>query len=160
MSERGCQQEECALNQDLAVFIVPFALVIACGLLALGGLYFINIRFISSSRLAIASLVAGSLVLAVLEIILYGSSTGFLKAQQLQTSTCELEGESAHPEARLGADPMIIHKTIVACMKSAGYEWDGNHRHCKDAPVATNPFCYIPADPFDRAITSIQMNFE
>ncbi len=148
------------MNQDLAVFIVPFALVIACGLLAFGGLYFINIRFISSARIAVAALVAGGLVLGVLEIILYGSSTGFLKAQQLQTSACELEGESAHPDARRGADPAIIHKTIVSCMKDAGYAWETSHRHCKDAPVATNPFCYIPVDAFDRAITGIQMNFE
>jgi len=148
------------LNQDLAVFIVPFALVIGCGLLAAGGLYFINIRFIASLRVAVAAIIAGGLVLGVLEIILYGSSVGFLKAQQLQTSACELEGESAHPEARRGSDPEIIKKTIIACMSEAGYDWDGEHRHCKDAPVATNPFCYVPAAGFDRTITKFQMNFE
>ncbi len=105
-----------------------------------GILYFINIRFIRSAPVAIAALIAGSAVLGGLEIILYGSSTGFLKAQQLQTSACELDGESAHPEARRGADPTVIHKMTVSCMKHAGYEWHDSHRHCKDAPVATNPF--------------------
>jgi len=150
----------CALNQDLAVFFVPFGLMISCSLLAGGALFFMNIKFIPNARLAIAALVAGGLVLIVLEIILYGSATGYFKAQQLQTSACELEGESAHPEARQGADPKIIHETILACMKTAGYEWQGDHRHCKDAPVATNPFCYLPLEAFDRSITGFQMNFE
>jgi hypothetical protein len=65
------------LNQDLAVFIVPFALVIGGGLLALGGLYFINIRYVSSAPRAIAALVAGAVVIGVLEIILYGSAVSF-----------------------------------------------------------------------------------
>jgi len=148
------------LNQDLAVFFVPFGLLISCALLAGGGLYFINIRFLGSARVAVASIATGALVLILLEIILYGSSTGYFKAQQLATSECELEGESAHPEARQGVNDRIIRETIVACMKEAGYEWRGDHRHCIDAPVATNPFCYLPTDVFDRAITGFQMNFE
>lgn len=148
------------MNQDLAVFIVPFALAISCTLTAAGGLYFIDIRFIKDFRYAVAALAGGAIILGVLEIILYGSSVGFLKEQQLKTSFCELEAESAHPEARLGADPVALHKAITACMSEAGYEWDGGHRHCKDAPVATNAFCYVPKDGFDRVITGIQMNFE
>ncbi len=148
------------MNQDLAVFIVPFALILGCGLLTAGGLYFINIRFLKDARYAIASLAAGAIVLAVLEIVLYGSSVGFLKEQQLKTSLCELDAESAHPEARLGANPAVLHRAITGCMQEAGYEWDGGHRHCKDAPVATNAFCYIPTAAFDRAITGFQMNFE
>jgi hypothetical protein len=148
------------MNQDLAVFIVPFALIIGCGLLAAGGLYFMNIRFLENARYAMASLAAGALILGVLEIILYGSSVGFLKEQQLKTSLCELDAESAHPEARQGADPAILHGAITGCMKEAGYEWDGGHRHCKEAPVATNAFCYMPLASFDRTITGFQMNFE
>lgn len=148
------------MNQDLAVFIVPFALILGCGLLTAGGLYFIDIRFLKDARYAVASLAAGAVVLAVLEIVLYGSSVGFLKEQQLKTSLCELDSESAHPEARQGADPAALHKAITGCMADAGYEWDASHRHCKDAPVATNPFCYAPTAPFDRAITLMQMSFE
>ncbi len=148
------------MNQDLAVFIAPFALVLGCGLLALGGLYFFNICYVASVKQAAAALVAGAIILVVLEIILYGSAVSFFKEQQVRTSACELEGESAHPEARRGADPTIIHNAITACMKEAGYVWDGNHRHCKDAPVATNPFCYLPTSSFDRTITNIQMSFE
>jgi hypothetical protein len=148
------------MNQDLAVFIVPFALVISCALLAGGGLYFINIRFLKSAGVAVASLAAGVAILGVLEIILAGSSVAFFKAQQVQTSACELDGESAHPESRLGKDEKTIHEAILACMKEAGYEWNPSHRHCREAQVATNPFCYLPTGSFDRAITTIQMQFE
>jgi len=107
-----------------------------------------------------AALVAGAVIIGVLEIILYGSAVSFFKAQQVQTSACELAGESAHPEARRGADPTVIHKAITTCMIEAGYEWDGKHRHCGDAPIATNPFCYLPTDSMDRTITNIQLSFE
>lgn len=148
------------MNQDLVVLLVPFALIIGCGLLAAGGLFFINVRFLKDARYAIASLVGGAFILGVLEIILYGSSVGFLKEQQLKTSLCELDAEGAHPEARQGADPNVLYKAITSCMREAGYEWDGTHRHCKDAPVPTNAFCYIPAASFDRVIIGFQMNFE
>ncbi|PWB81820.1 MAG: hypothetical protein C3F11_14060 [Methylocystaceae bacterium] len=148
------------MNQDLAVFIVPFAVVIGGGLVAVGGLYFINIRFVNNAGLAVASLVGGAAILGVLEIILAGSATAFFKAQQVQTSLCELQGESAHPEARRSADRDIIHKAIVACMNDTGYEWFAEHHQCKSATVATNPYCYLPASGFDRAVTAFQLRFE
>jgi hypothetical protein len=148
------------MNQDLSVFITPFALIIGCALIAAGGLYFIDIRFLTSRVQAIAALVAGAVVLGVLEIVLAGASVSFLKAQQVQTSACELEGETAHPEARLGADTNIIDEHIRACMRNAGYEWSPEHRNCKDAPVATNPYCYLPVGGFDRTITAFQLKFE
>lgn len=148
------------MNQDLSVFVTPFALVVGCALIAAGGLYFIEIQFLKSRLQAIAALVAGFLVIGALEIVLAGSSVSFFKAQQVQTSACELEGESAHPEARLGADADVIHKHILACMKLAGYEWSPGHRNCNDAPLATNPYCYLPLDSFDRSITAFQLKFE
>ncbi|PWB82691.1 MAG: hypothetical protein C3F11_10610 [Methylocystaceae bacterium] len=148
------------MNQDVAVFLVPFLLVIGCALLAGGGLYAIDIRFLRSRTQAIASAVAGLVILGVLEILLAGSSVYFFKAQQNQTSICELEGESAHPEARLGGDASIIQKHILGCMKEAGYEWIGEHRQCKDASLPTNPYCYLPTQSFDRAITAFQLRFE
>lgn len=148
------------MNQDLSVFITPVALVIGCALLAAGGLYFIDIKFAKTRTQAIAALVTGGVIIGVLEIILAGSSVSFFKAQQVQTSACELEGESAHPEARLGGDARIIHKHILACMREAGYEWAPEHRNCKDAPVATNPYCYLPLGSFDRTVTAFQLRFE
>jgi hypothetical protein len=148
------------MNQDLAVFIVPFALVIGCGLIAAGGLYFINMRYVKNAAYAIACIAGGVAILGVLEIILAGSSVAFFKAQQVQTSACELDAESAHPESRLGKDQGTIHEALLACMKDAGYEWNDEHRHCKEAKVATNPFCYLPTSGFERSVTAIQLNFE
>lgn len=148
------------MNQDLSVFITPVALVIGCALIAAGGLYFIDIHFVRTRIQAIAALATGGLIIGVLEIILAGSSVSFFKAQQVQTSACELEGESAHPEARQGADAEIIRKHIIACMREAGYEWLPEHRNCKEAAVATNPYCYLPLGSFDRTITAFQLRFE
>jgi hypothetical protein len=148
------------MNQDLSVFITPFALVVGCALIAAGGLYFIEIQFLRSRLQAIAALVAGFAIIGALEVVLAGSSVSFFKAQQVQTSACELDGESAHPEARLGVDASVIHKHILACMQEAGYEWSPSHRNCKDAPLATNPYCYLPAGGFDRAVTALQLRFE
>jgi hypothetical protein len=148
------------MNQDIGVFLVPLLLVLGCVLLTGGGLYFFDIRFLSSARKAAAALAGGALILGLLEILLYGGATAFFNAQQLQTSACELEGESAHPEARLGAGAAVLHQAITSCMSDSGYQWLGEHRHCKDAPVATNAFCYLPKDSFDRTITSFQMSFQ
>ena len=148
------------MNQEMAVFLVPLLLVLGAGLFTLGALYFFDIRFLKDARQAFGSLAAGVVIFGILEILLYGSATAFFNAQQLQTSACELEGESAHPEARLGVNSAVIHQAITACMKAAGYEWTEAHSHCKDAPLATNPFCYLPADSFDRTITSLQMNLQ
>jgi len=148
------------MNQDLAVFITPAALVIGCALIAAGGLFFIDIRFLRTRAHAIASLVAGSVILGVLEIVLAASSVSFFKEQQVRTSECELEGETAHPEARLGVASDVIQKDIIACMQAQGYEWNDHHRGCKEAAVATNPYCYLPTDLFNRTVTSIQLRFE
>jgi hypothetical protein len=148
------------MNQDLAVFLTPAGLIIGCTLIALAGLYAIDIRFLKSGTQAIFSLVAGLAIIGALEIILAGSSVSFFKAQQVQTSACELEGESSYPDARRGVDDDTIQTAIRACMQNAGYEWTTGHRGCKDAPLATNPFCYLPTDLFDRTITSIQLRFE
>jgi hypothetical protein len=148
------------VNQDLAVFLTPVALGLGCALIAAAGLYLIDIRFLKSRTQAIAAFVTGSVIIGVLEIILAGSSVSFFKAQQVQTSACELEGETAHPEARRGAQADVIQKHIVACMNGAGYEWVAQHRGCKEAAVATNPYCYLPTDWFDRTVTATQLNFE
>jgi hypothetical protein len=148
------------MNQDLSVFITPAALVIGCALIAGGGLYFIDIKFFTTRFKALTALAAGCLIIGLLEIVLAGSSVSFFKAQQVQTSACELEGESAHPEERNSSSNPNIHKHIVACMKDSGYEWTTDHQHCKEATVATNPFCYLPLQAFDRTITRFQLQFE
>lgn len=129
-------------------------------LTAIGGLYFIDVKFCKDRTQAIAALIGGLLMVGGAEIALVGSSASFFKAQQIQTSACELQGETAHPEDRRNDSDKVIYRHIVGCMKVAGYAWTTEHRHCKEAPVATNSLCYLPNDAFDRAVTSAQVMFE
>jgi hypothetical protein len=45
-------------------------------------------------------------------------------------------------------------------MAQSGYAWTNDHEHCKEAPLATNPLCYLPTGLFDRAVTKVQVAFE
>jgi len=91
---------------------------------------------------------------------LIGSSSSFYKAQQIQTSACGLDGESAYPQNRRLDPDRLIRKYITGCMAQAGYDWTTDHEHCREAPLATNPLCYLPTGLFDRAVTKIQVAFE
>ena len=79
-----------------------------------------------------------------------------VKAQQIQTSACELEGETAHPSDRRDDSGKVIFKHIVGCMKTAGYMWTNEHKHCQDAPVATNPLCYFPTEPLHARLRPLR----
>ena len=94
------------------------------------------------------------------EVAVTGSSASFYKEQQLQTSACELEGETAHPAQRQRDAGKVIFTHIVGCMKSAGYDWTTAHQHCQEAPVASNPLCYMPRGVLARAVTTAQVQFE
>jgi outer membrane murein-binding lipoprotein Lpp len=142
--------------QDLALFAVPFALVVGGALVAGGVLYFVDVRFVSSAGQAIAALIVGAAILGVLEIILAGGGISFFKAQQVQALACELEAGTV----RGGDDAPRVEELIVACMKEAGYGWLDEHRNCRGAPVAANPYCYLPNDVFGRTITAFQLRFE
>jgi hypothetical protein len=134
---------------------------VACMLTAFGGLYFMGAKLVFSNRLQASLAIIGGLILgAGGEAMLAGSSTSFFKAQQIQTSACELEGESAHPDARRRDAAHVIKDHIVSCMKNAGYHWTDEHRHCQEAPVAMNPLCYLPDEPLSRAVTVAQVVFE
>jgi hypothetical protein len=125
-----------------------------------GGLYFINIKFCKDGVQAAVSLLGGLLLVAGGEVAVTGSSAAFYKSQQAQTSVCELEGETAHPADRRHDTNRTLFNHIVGCMKAAGYDWTDTHEHCQEAPVATNPLCYLPQDGLARAITQVQVSFE
>ncbi|MFY9658362.1 MAG: hypothetical protein WAK01_17565 [Methylocystis sp.] len=134
---------------------------VACLLTAFGGLYFLGARLVFSNGLqASLAIVIGLLLGAGGEAMLAGSSSSFYKAQQIQTSACELEGETAHPQERRGDTAHVIKDHIVGCMKAAGYHWTVEHRHCQEAPVSMNPLCYLPDEPLSRVVTLAQVMFE
>ncbi len=134
---------------------------VACLLTAFGGLYFMGAKLVFSNSLqAGLAILAGLLLGAGGEAMLAGSSASFYKAQRIQTSACELEGESAHPNERRRDTGHVIKDHIVGCMKAAGYHFDRRRRHCQEAPVSINPLCYLPDEPFSRVVTLAQVVFE
>lgn len=115
----------------------------------------------SRSRLAQELIFAAAAVMFVAGIGVHftgSSNTAFLKGQLAQTSLCELESESTNPAAR-GKFPDVIGAQIIACMKKSGFNHVTDPALCREAPVATNGFCYEPAAWVDRAITRFQLAF-
>ncbi len=90
---------------------------IGSALTAAGGLYFINIKFCKDPVQAIAMLLGGLMMVAGGEIAVTGSSTSFFKAQQVQTSACELEGETAHPTDRRDDSGKVIWDCPKFCVR-------------------------------------------
>jgi hypothetical protein len=138
----------------LVLIFVGVALA-AAGLLSL-----LDVQFKVSKVTAVAAFVGGMTMVVGAEAGLIGSSSSFFKAQQIQTSACELNGESAFPESRRLDPEHLIRTYILGCMAHAGYAWTTDHEHCKEAPLATNPLCYLPTGAFDRAVTRVQVAFE
>ena len=118
-----------------------------------GVLSLLDIQFRVSKATAVTAFIGGLSMVTGAEAVLIGSSASFFKAQQIQTSACELEGESTYPENRRVDLGNLIYNYILGCMKRTGYAWTVDHEHCKEAPLATNPLCYLPTDAFDRAVT-------
>lgn len=86
-------------------------------------------------------------------------SQRFLNGQRSDALECRLDAETALPEER-HKNSQEMQNRIVQCMKGFGYEWTTGHKRCKEAPVATNAFCYLPTRPFDRVVTEFLMMFE
>jgi len=130
-------------------------------LTTVGVLYFFDIKFCEDKTQAITALTGGLLVFAGSAMALASSSTSFFyKAQQVQTSACELEAETAHPGNRHSDFDKAIYNHIVGCMTNAGYAWLPEYKGCQDAPVATNSLCYLPSGAFARTVTRAQLAFE
>ncbi len=146
--------------QQMESKMILVLVFIGSAMTAAGGLYFLNIKFCKDPVQAVVMLLGGLIMVAGGEIAVTGSSSSFFKAQQIQTSACELEGETAHPANRQRDADHAIFKHIVSCMKTAGYAWTDAHQHCKEAPVASNALCYLPRGTLARAITTAQVAFE
>jgi hypothetical protein len=149
------------MNEDISAFIVPLTLVLGGGLLALGGLSFIGVDYFDSkfkSRVAFA--VGLAFIVATELIFVTSSSSGrYFAGIKIDVTDCELDAETRLPEER-HKKSKIMHDDIVACMVKLGYEWSGDHDHCREAEIATNSFCYLPTRPVARAIVKFQTAFE
>lgn len=143
----------------LSVYAIGVILLFGIGLyLARNNIYFMMTKSTLSQVLILPML--GALLFGAVGVNLSGAAnTAFLKGQQARASLCELEGETAHPEARQSSSG-VIGRHIVACMSSAGYEWTEQLAQCQEAPVAANGYCYLPSDWFGRRVTLAQLALE
>lgn len=65
-----------------------------------------------------------------------------------------------HPVTRGGANGGVIGRAIVGCMRTAGFDWSLDSAQCKEAPGATNAYCYAPREWFARTVTMAQLAFD
>jgi hypothetical protein len=149
------------VNEDLSTFAVPLTLLIGGGLVAVGLLSLIDLNFLKTKLQGKVALAVGLTFILATELLFMTSSQSarFFSGQKYSVTDCELDGETALPLER-HKNSKVIHNYIVQCMDKAGFEWTAAHDHCREAPIATNPFCYLPKRPFDRTLVAFQMKFE
>jgi len=142
----------------MIAFVAPLTLALGAGLLAAGILSLLDIHFFET-RLADRAALAGGLSLIVVAELIFASSDmsmRFLNGQRSDVLECRLDAETASPEERHKDSP-LMQINIIECMKRFGYEWAPSGARCKQATVATNPFCYLPSRRFDRPVTKLLM---
>lgn len=149
------------VGRDFAAFFAPFALLLGAGLIAVGVLSLLGVHFLASVWRERIALALGLALIVATEIAFAfsGMSLRFLNGQRADVLQCRQEAETNFPLERHKNSP-IINDDIIACMKRNGYEWTSDHWRCQEAPVATNPFCYLPTKGFDRWFTRLQMALE
>jgi hypothetical protein len=150
------------VNEDIATFVAPATLLLGGGLVAIGLLSFLDLHFFKTKTQGKVALAIGLLFIIATEMLFMTSSQSarFLGGQKLNVTDCELDGETAFPLERQNKQSKVIHNYIVACMDKLGYDWTVSHEHCREAPIATNAFCYLPKRAFDRTLVAFQMKFE
>lgn len=147
------------MNQNMLTFIAPLTLVLGAGLFSAGLLSLFDIHFFKS-RFAGRAALAGGLALIALTEFLFATTGGrFLNGQRNDLLECRLNAETALPNERR-ENSALIHEHILRCMEGFGYEWTTVEKRCREEPVSTNPFCYLPKRFFDRVATKIQMKLE
>jgi len=149
------------MNEDMVTLVAPLTLLLGAGLLSAGILSFFDIHFFKNKTVELAALASGLALIVLTEIIFAtsGPSIRFLNGQRNDLLECRRDAESALPLERHESSRQI-HEYILRCMSGFGYEWAEAHRKCKEEPVSTNPFCYLPMRTFDRVVTQILMAFE
>jgi hypothetical protein len=149
------------MNEGIAPFLSPITLLLGAGLFVTGFLTLIDLDFFKTKTQGLAALTFGLLFLVATEamFVTSGASGRYFEGQKLDVTDCEYQAERDYPAERR-ENPRIVHDKIVACMDALGYDWNDSHDHCVEARLATNPFCYMPRAPMQRAIVAFQMRFE
>jgi hypothetical protein len=153
------------MTAELSALVMIVLFMLGFIMVVVGGVGFMRSNLVlmdNRSGLAQGSVFAVAASMFVLGIGVHftgSSNTAFLKGQMAQTSRCELKGESAYPDARRSRSG-VIGKYIVSCMASSGFDWSDRSPLCREAPVATNGYCYEPTAWFDRVVTQAQLAFD
>jgi hypothetical protein len=149
------------MNEGVANFFAVITLMIGGGLVAIGLLSFMDASFFKSKLRDRAALAIGLAFLLATEalFVTHGESGRYLSGQKLDVTECEYQIESAFPNERR-SNPRLVRDKIVACMDQLGYDWSDDTDHCREAPLATNVFCYLPKAALARRIVALQSKFE
>ncbi len=149
------------MNEGIAPFFAPFTLLIGGALLAVGLLSLFDLHFLKTPLRGKIALASGLAFILATQLMFATSSMGgrYFEGQKNLLTDCEYKVERDFPLERRD-NPKMIGEKISACMADLGYEWSVEQDHCKEAPLATNVFCYLPTGTMDRRIVAFQMGFE
>ena len=152
------------MSPEFTVLMMMIFFLLGAIMIVQGGVGFMQSHLVlldTNSKLAQTMIFALAALMFVAGIGVHvtgSSNTAFLQGQMAQTSQFELESEAANPAAR-GGTSGVIGRQIVACMQKAGFDWAAQTPLCREAPMATNGYCYQSASWFGRAITNAQLAF-
>ena len=149
------------MNEGIAPFFAPFTLLIGGALMAVGLLSLLDLHFFKTPLRGKIALASGLAFILATQLMFATSSMGgrYFEGQKNLLTDCEYKVERDFPQERRD-NPKLISDKIAACMADLGYEWSSEQDHCKEAPLATNVFCYLPTGAMDRRIVAFQMGFE
>lgn len=149
------------MNEGVAASLAALTLVVGGGLATIGILSLLDLNFFKTKQKNLAALAMGLALLVATEAVFLtaGDSGRYFSGQRVDVTDCEFAAEEKHPLERR-SDPAVVRNAIKQCMDRLGYDWSGEHEHCREAPLATNEFCYLPKDRFGRAVVAFQMKFE
>ena len=149
------------MNEGIAPFLSPLTLIIGGGLLAVGLLSLLDLHFLKTKTQGKIALVLGLAFLLATEgmFVTSGASGRYLEGQKIDVTDCEYQIERDFPSERRD-NPKLIEQKIRICMDQLGYDWSDDHKHCQEARLSTNVFCYMPRAAMQRNIVAFQMQFE
>lgn len=149
------------MNEGVATFFAPFLLMVGGALVAIGLLSLVNLHFFKTPTQGKLALAVGLMFMVGTEGLFATSSAGgrYFEGQKIDLTECQFITERDYPLERR-SNPRLVRDKIRLCMENYGYEWSEAHDHCKEGPLATNVFCYLPKSQMERRIVAFQMNFE
>lgn len=149
------------MNEGIAPFLSPITLFLGGGLLAIGLLSLLDLHFFKTKTQGKVALALGLVFILATEamFVTSGASGRYFEGMKMDVTDCEYQVERDFPLERR-AQPVVIEQKIKACMDTLGYDWTESHKHCLEARLSTNVFCYLPRATMQRSIVAFQMRFE